>query len=99
MEFLDYSHAPVVGFYFLGASIFSVCVLRKPQAFLTTRRRTACLLAFTIFASSLVEVLYYMNKLIADPLYKTPHPAVINDLGLILVWGLLSVSLLGNDKG
>lgn len=89
MAILNYMHAPTVGFYFLGACAFGVCVLQKPRSISHKRRRGILALALTTFLAYTVEVLYYFSKSIAHAAYEPPKPAAIRCLGSILTWGTL----------
>jgi ABC-type transport system involved in Fe-S cluster assembly fused permease/ATPase subunit len=86
---LDYMHAPTVGFYFLGACAFGLCVLQKPQPISYKRRRG--ILAFTSITllAYITEVLYYFSRSLAEGEYEPPKPAAIRCLGSILTWGPL----------
>jgi ABC-type transport system involved in Fe-S cluster assembly fused permease/ATPase subunit len=86
---LDYLHAPTVGFYFLGACAFGICVLQKPLPISQKRRRGIIALAAITLVAYITEVLYYFSRSIADADYEPPKPAAIRCLGSILVWGPL----------
>lgn len=86
MALLDYLQAPTVGFYFLGASAFSLCVLQKSKPISHTRRRGIVALAAVTLVAYITEVLYYFCRSIAQPEYEPPKPAAIRCLGAILVW-------------
>ncbi|ORY03739.1 hypothetical protein BCR34DRAFT_605114 [Clohesyomyces aquaticus] len=90
---LDYLHAPVVGFYFLGALTFGICILQKSTLLSWKRRRIALPLMSTILVTYIGEVLYYLGQSVSDPLYTAPKHAAIHCLGSILVWGCLTLQL------
>ncbi|UPX20386.1 uncharacterized protein EKO05_0010619 [Ascochyta rabiei] len=90
MALLDYVHAPFVGFFFLGATAFSLCILQKPIAVSYKRRRGVLAIVFLILVSYITEVLYYFSRSLADAQYTPPEPAAICCLGSILVWGPIS---------
>lgn len=93
MNILEFLRAPVVGFYFLGALTFGVCILQKPKPLPMKRRRVAITLMLAILLGYFAELLYYLSRSIADDNYKTPHNSVIDCLGSLLAWGPLSASL------
>ncbi|KAJ4407948.1 hypothetical protein N0V91_003614 [Didymella pomorum] len=93
MALLHYMHAPTVGFFFLGATVFSLCILQKPISVSHKRRRGVFAITALIFISYVTEVLYYFSRSLADAKYTAPEPAAIRCLGSILVWGPLSYSL------
>lgn len=93
MALLHYMHAPTVGFFFLGATAFSLCILQKPIPLSHKRRRGIVAIAFLLLLSYVTEVLYYFSRSLADEKYTAPEPAAIRCLGSILVWGPLSYAL------
>jgi hypothetical protein len=97
MNIFNYMHAPAIGFWYLGALIFSVCVLQKPRPLPLKRRRLLITMMFATLLVYFAELLYYLVRAFADAGYTTPHDAVINCLGSVLVWGPLSVSLVSSS--
>ncbi|KAF2734392.1 hypothetical protein EJ04DRAFT_523665 [Polyplosphaeria fusca] len=95
---LDYLHAPLVGFYLLGALTFSTCTLQKAKPISHKRRRISLSLVFTILTTHLAECLYYAGKSAADTDYEAPEHAVVHCLGSILLWAPLSFSLFKTEK-
>jgi ABC-type transport system involved in Fe-S cluster assembly fused permease/ATPase subunit len=83
---LDYMHAPTVGFYYLGACAFSLCVLQKAKKISHKRRRGVLALSTITLIAYITEVLYYFSRSIADENYEPPKPAAIRCLGSILTW-------------
>ncbi|KAF2657691.1 hypothetical protein K491DRAFT_314756 [Lophiostoma macrostomum CBS 122681] len=98
MAILDYMHAPVVGFYFLGSLFFGFCILQKPKPLSRRRRRVAITLMLTTLLAYFVELLYYLGKAISNNDYEAPQHAVIHCLGSLLAWGPLSFSLIKVDS-
>ncbi|KAH7069786.1 hypothetical protein BKA63DRAFT_88679 [Paraphoma chrysanthemicola] len=86
MALLDYMHAPTVGFYYLGACAFGICVLQKPTPISHPRRRGILLLGLITLVAYVTEVLYYFSSSMADWAYEPPKPAALRCLGSILVW-------------
>jgi ABC-type transport system involved in Fe-S cluster assembly fused permease/ATPase subunit len=86
MVLLNYMHAPTVGFYYLGACAFSLCVLQKPRPISHKRKTGVIALAAITLLAYITEVLYYFSRSIAEPEYEPPKPAAIRCLGSILVW-------------
>jgi ABC-type transport system involved in Fe-S cluster assembly fused permease/ATPase subunit len=93
MALLHYMHAPTVGFFFLGSTAFSLCILQKPIPVSHKRRRGIVAIAALILISYVTEVLYYFSRSMADVQYTPPEPAAIRCLGSILVWGPLFYAL------
>ncbi|CAO2647649.1 Nn.00g085710.m01.CDS01 [Neocucurbitaria sp. VM-36] len=93
MSLLEYMHAPTVGFYYLGACAFSLCILQKSQPISHKRRRGVLVLMATLLLAYITEVLYYFSRSMADWQYEPPEPAAIRCLGSILVWSPLAYSL------
>ncbi|KAL5117322.1 hypothetical protein ACEQ8H_004767 [Pleosporales sp. CAS-2024a] len=87
MALLLYMHAPAAGVYFMGASVFAMCVLQKPRPISQQRRRGTIALATLTLLAYVTEVLYYFGRSIAEREYEPPKPAAIRCLGSILVWG------------
>lgn len=86
MALLKYIHAPAVGFFYLGAYAFSLCVLQKSKE-ITRKRRSGILALATITLVAYTKgVLYYFSRSIADGNYEPPKPAAIRCLGSILTW-------------
>lgn len=92
-DILDCWHAPVVGSYFLGATIFGLVILQKPQLLPKKRHRIASASIIFTLVAYLAEVLYYLIHSLNDNSYDTPHNAVTNCLGSILILGPLSITL------
>lgn len=90
MALLNYMHAPTVGFFFLGATAFSLCILQKPIPVSQKRKRGVLAIVCLILVSYITEVLYYFSRSLADARYSPPEPAAIRCLGSILVWGPIS---------
>ena len=90
---LSYMHAPAVGFYYLGACMFGLCILQKTR--MVPRKRRISVMAFmvTILLAYITEVLYYLSQSIADSQYTAPQFFAIRCLGSILVWSPLSYML------
>jgi ABC-type transport system involved in Fe-S cluster assembly fused permease/ATPase subunit len=86
MTLLDYMHAPTVGFYYLAACAFSLCVLQKPKKISQKRRRGVLALTTITLVAYITEVLYYFSRSIADEKYEPPKPAALRCLGSILTW-------------
>ncbi|KAF1831639.1 hypothetical protein BDW02DRAFT_42073 [Decorospora gaudefroyi] len=93
MALMDYMHAPTVGFYYLGACAFSLCILQKARSIPDKRRRGIVAFMFAILLAYIGEVLYYFSRSIAEQDYEPPKPAAIRCLGSILVWSPLAYSL------
>ncbi|KAF1938931.1 hypothetical protein EJ02DRAFT_425294 [Clathrospora elynae] len=93
MALLDYMHAPAVGFYFLGACAFSLCILQKSRAVPHKRRRGMLALMVTILLAYITEVIYFFSRSIGEKDYEAPEPAAIRCLGSILVWSPLTYAL------
>jgi ABC-type transport system involved in Fe-S cluster assembly fused permease/ATPase subunit len=93
MALLDYMHAPSVGFYYLGACAFSLCILQKARIVSHKRRRSILLFIVTILVAYITEVLYYFSRSIGEQDYEAPEPAAIRCLGSILVWSPLLYTL------
>lgn len=90
---LDYMQAPTVGFYFLGACAFSLCILQRPSS-ISKKRRVGVLALMTItLLAYITEVLYYFSRSVADANYEAPEPAAIRCLGSILVWSPFTYSI------
>ncbi|KAH8723005.1 hypothetical protein GQ44DRAFT_711194 [Phaeosphaeriaceae sp. PMI808] len=89
MAILDYMQAPTIGFYFMAASTFSMCVLQKAKPISHKRRRGVLFLMALILLAYMTEVLYYFGRSMADGEYEPPKPSAIRCLGSILVWGSL----------
>jgi ABC-type transport system involved in Fe-S cluster assembly fused permease/ATPase subunit len=89
MAILEYLHAPAVGFYWLGACAFSLCVLQKSNPVSHARRRGILALTAVTLIAYVTEVLYYFSKSMAERQYEPPKPAAIRCLGSILVWSPL----------
>jgi hypothetical protein len=90
MGLFEYMHAPAVGFYYLGACAFSLCILQKTRAIPQTRRWSILALMVMILAAYVTEVLYYFSRATGERDYEAPEPAAIRCLGSILVWGPLT---------
>ncbi|KAF2124031.1 ATP-binding cassette-type vacuolar membrane transporter-like protein Hmt1 [Dothidotthia symphoricarpi CBS 119687] len=89
MELLNYMQAPTVGFYYVGACTFSLCILQKPSAISSKRRRVVLsLMVFTLIAY-ITEVLYYFSRSLTEWNYEAPKPAATRCLGAILAWSPL----------
>jgi hypothetical protein len=86
MALLRYIHAPIVGFYYLAACAFSLCVLQKPKRISRKRRRGVLALATISLVAYITEVLYYFSRSIAEENYEPPKPAALRCLGSILIW-------------
>lgn len=86
MALLDYMHAPTIGFYYLGACAFGLCVLQKPRPIAHARRRGILALSVVTLLAYTTEVLYYFCRSLADGEYSPPKPAALRCLGSILVW-------------
>ncbi|KAF1952981.1 ATP-binding cassette-type vacuolar membrane transporter-like protein Hmt1 [Byssothecium circinans] len=86
MALLDYMQAPFVGFYYLGASAFALCVLQKAKPISLKRRRLTIFLSLVVLVSYITEVLYYFGRSLADARYTAPQHAAIRCLGSILIW-------------
>ena len=93
MALLEYMHAPTVGFYYVGACIFSLCILQKAIPVKHKRRRAAVAFMITISLAYITEVLYYFIRSMSDRYYEAPEPAAIRCLGSILVWTPLTYSI------
>ena len=93
MELLNYMHAPTVGFYYLGACAFSLCILQKSQPVSHKRRRGILVLMSTILLAYITEVLYYFSRSMAERDYEAHKPSAIRCLGSILVWSPLTYSV------
>ncbi|KAF1850190.1 uncharacterized protein K460DRAFT_271562 [Cucurbitaria berberidis CBS 394.84] len=93
LTLLDYMHAPTVGFYYLGACAFSLCILQKSKPISHERRRGVLALTVALLLSYVTEVLYYFSRSMADWQYEAPEPAAVRCLGSILVWSPLICSL------
>ncbi|KNG50773.1 heavy metal tolerance protein precursor [Stemphylium lycopersici] len=93
MVLLNYMHAPIVGFYYLGACIFSLCILQKTRQVPSKRRRSIFLFMLTILAAYIAEVLYYLIHSISQRDYEAPQFSAIRCLGSILVWSPLAYML------
>ncbi|USP79522.1 hypothetical protein yc1106_06796 [Curvularia clavata] len=93
MMLLSYMHAPTVGFYYLGACVFSLCTLQKARAVPQKRRISILAFMLTILVAYVAEVLYYLSCSIADAEYTAPQFLAIRCLGSILVWAPLSYLL------
>ncbi|CAN9233419.1 unnamed protein product [Alternaria alternata] len=65
MALLNYMHAPTVGFYYMGACAFSLCILQKARLVSQKRRRSILISMLTILVAYITEVLYYF-RLIAS---------------------------------
>ncbi|KAH7397317.1 hypothetical protein BKA66DRAFT_408292 [Pyrenochaeta sp. MPI-SDFR-AT-0127] len=90
---LDYMQAPTVGFYYIGACAFSLCILQK-SSLITSKRRIGILaLMSSILLAYITEVLYYFSWSIADAAHEVPEPAAIRCLGSILLWSPLTYSV------
>ncbi|KAH6516990.1 hypothetical protein HBI07_247300 [Parastagonospora nodorum] len=86
MALLKYIHAPAVGFFYLGAYAFSLCVLQKSKE-ITRKRRSGILALATITLVAYTKgVLYSFSRSIPDENYEPPKPAAIRCLGSILTW-------------
>ncbi|KAF1912132.1 hypothetical protein BDU57DRAFT_560030 [Ampelomyces quisqualis] len=86
ISLLDYMHAPTVGFYYLGACAFSLCVLQKAKKISHKRRRGQLAFATITLFAYITEVLYYFSRSLADKDYEPPKPAALRCLGSILTW-------------
>ncbi|KAH7381205.1 hypothetical protein DE146DRAFT_279093 [Phaeosphaeria sp. MPI-PUGE-AT-0046c] len=93
LAILNYMHAPTVGFYFLGACAFGLCVLQKPKPISRKRRRGILAFAAITLLSYIAEVLYYFSRSLAEAEYEPPKPSAIRCLGSILTWGPLLYQL------
>ncbi|EUC27158.1 hypothetical protein COCCADRAFT_31288 [Bipolaris zeicola 26-R-13] len=85
--------APVVGFYYLGACSFGLCVLQKTQMVSQKRRISIVAFMVTILLAYITEALYYLSRSIADSEYAAPQFFAIRCLGSMLVWSPLSCTL------
>ncbi|KAF2438099.1 hypothetical protein P171DRAFT_437182 [Karstenula rhodostoma CBS 690.94] len=93
MILLDYMQAPSVGLYFLAATAFGMCVLQKSKPVSHKRRRLAIAIVFALLVGYVAELLYYLSRSFADLQYTAPQHAAIRYLGSVLVWILLSSSI------
>jgi ABC-type transport system involved in Fe-S cluster assembly fused permease/ATPase subunit len=93
MALLNYMHAPTVGFYYMGACAFSLCILQKARLVSQKRRRSILISMLTILVAYITEVLYYFSRSMGDWDYEPPQPAAIRCLGSILVWSPLAYML------
>src|ERR1051325_9319033 len=84
MALLNYMHAPTVGFYYMGACAFSLCILQKARLVSQKRRRSILISMLTILVAYITEVLYYFSRSMGDWDYEPPQPAAIRCLGSIL---------------
>jgi hypothetical protein len=80
MVLLNYIHAPTVGFYYLGACAFSLCVLHKPRPISHKRKNGVIALTAVTLLPYITEVLYYFKRSIAEPKHEPPKPAAIRNL-------------------
>ncbi|KAJ5042642.1 hypothetical protein J3E74DRAFT_448405 [Bipolaris maydis] len=90
---MSYIQAPVVGFYYLGACTFGLCVLQKTRVVSQKRRISIVVFMVTILLAYITEVLYYLSRSIANSEYTAPQFFAIRCLGSVLVWGNLSCML------
>lgn len=93
LSLMEYMHAPTIGFFYMGACIFSICVLQKPVPISYKRRRGILLCMSTILLGYLTEVLYYFSRSMSELQYEAPEPAAIRCLGSILVWSPLTYTI------
>jgi ABC-type transport system involved in Fe-S cluster assembly fused permease/ATPase subunit len=93
MALLNYMHAPAVGFFFLGAIAFSLCILQKPVRIPSKRRRGVLAFSALILVAYVTEVVYYFSRAIAETDYTAPEPSAIRCLGSILVWIPITYSI------
>lgn len=93
MELMNYMQAPTVGFYYLGACAFSLCILQKSRPVSHKRRRGIIFLMLTVLLAYTTEVIYYFSRAIKESEYEPPKPFAIRCLGSILVWSPLTYSL------
>ncbi|KAL6709915.1 hypothetical protein ACN47E_000700 [Coniothyrium glycines] len=93
MALLNYMHAPTVGFYYLGACAFSLCILQKPNPISRKRRRATVAFMLITLSAYITEVLFYFINSMKDRYYEPPEPAAIRCLGSILVWTPLMYSV------
>ena len=96
LSVLDYTHAPAVGLYFLGALTFDTCTLQtaKPDAQGVKRRRFALSLILVIVVSYVAQAILYLSRVLAERDWSAPQHSVIHVLGSILVWGCVDLVLL-----
>ncbi|KNG52839.1 heavy metal tolerance protein precursor [Stemphylium lycopersici] len=93
LALLHYIHAPIVGVYYLGAYIFSLCILQKARLLSGKRRSSILAFTITILAAYIAEVLYYIIQSVCQRNYEAPRYSAIRCLGSILVWSLLAYML------
>ncbi|KAB2100041.1 Heavy metal tolerance protein [Alternaria gaisen] len=93
MHFLNHIQAWVVGFYYTGAWLFSLCTLRKARLVSQKRRRSILISMLTILGAYMIEVVCHFTRWASERGYEPPRPAVIRCLGSILVWSFLAFML------
>ncbi|KAF2194175.1 hypothetical protein K469DRAFT_689218 [Zopfia rhizophila CBS 207.26] len=94
LSMLDYMHAPTVAFYYLGALAFGASILQKSSPLTFKRRRISVSFMSIIILSYFAQLLYYLNRTLADDDFSAPQHTVIHALGSLLVWVPLTFSLL-----
>ncbi|RYN15870.1 Heavy metal tolerance protein [Alternaria tenuissima] len=93
MHFINHIQAWVVGLYFAGAWLFSLCTLRKARLVSRKRRRSILISMLTVLGAYMIEVVYHFTQSTSKRGYEAPQPAVIRCLGSILVWSFLTFML------
>ena len=93
MHFINHIQAWVVGLYFAGAWLYSLCTLRKARLVSRKRRRSILISMLTVLGAYMIEVVYHFTQSTSKRGYEAPQPAVIRCLGSILVWSFLRFML------
>ena len=77
MSLVEYMHAPLVSFYYLGACAFSLCILQKSKPISHKRRRGVLVLMAILLLAYITEVLYYFSRSMSDTGLEFSHISVM----------------------
>lgn len=97
---LEYSQAPAVGLYFLGAQLFSIITVQKANKVPVDKRkiRTAAALLALLFVSYVAQGLFFIQQVFQEHMTIAPQHSVIHVLGGSLIFLCLPLAILTGDK-